>query len=82
MAEKMKVLIADDNKEFCAQAAALLHTYGYETVFVAKDGIKVTQAILDQHPNVVLIDVFMPRLDAIGVMKAVREDEQAYSRCL
>lgn len=78
MAEKMKVLIADDNKEFCAQAAALLHTYGYETVFVAKDGIKVTQAILDQRPNVALIDVFMPRLDAIGVMKAVREDEQSY----
>ncbi|MFV0498079.1 MAG: sporulation transcription factor Spo0A [Candidatus Fimivivens sp.] len=78
MAEKTKVLIADDNKEFCAQAAALLHTYGYETVFVAKDGIKVTQAILDQRPNVVLIDVFMPRLDAIGVMKAVREDAQAY----
>ena len=78
MADKMKVLISDDNKEFCAQAAALLHTYGYETIFVAKDGIKVTQAILDQRPNVALIDVFMPRLDAIGVMKAVREDEQAY----
>lgn len=75
MAEKMKVLIADDNKEFCAQVAALLHPYGYEAVFVAKDGLKVTQAIIDQRPNVVLIDVFMPRLDAIGVMKAVREDD-------
>lgn len=74
MAEKLKVLIADDNKEFCAQAAALLHTYGYETIFAAKDGIKVAQSIMEQHPAVAVIDVFMPRLDAIGVMKAVHED--------
>lgn len=75
MTEKKKVLIADDNKEFCAQAAAMLRTCGFETVFAPKDGIKATQAIVEHQPSVVVIDVFMPRLDAIGVMKAVREDE-------
>ena len=74
MAEKLKVLIADDNKEFCAQAAALLHGYGYETIFSPKDGFKALELIGEQHPAVAIIDVFMPRLDAIGVMKAVRED--------
>lgn len=72
MAEKMKVLIADDNKEFCSQSAALLHSYGYDTIFVPKDGVKVAEAILSQKPTVALLDVFMPRLDAIGVMKTVR----------
>ena len=32
MAEMMKVLVAEDNKELCAQAAAALRGYGYETI--------------------------------------------------
>ena len=39
MTEKKKVLIADDNKEFCAQAASLLRTHDFETIIVPKDGI-------------------------------------------
>ncbi|MEG1849026.1 MAG: sporulation transcription factor Spo0A [Oscillospiraceae bacterium] len=75
MAEKMKVLIADDNKEFCAQSAALLHACGYETVLAPKDGIRVVEMIREHRPTVALLDVFMPRLDAIGVMKAIRESK-------
>ncbi|MBQ2751474.1 MAG: response regulator, partial [Oscillospiraceae bacterium] len=74
MAEKNKVLIADENKEFCAQAAALLHGQGYEAVFVERDGVKVVEAIKQYRPEIVVMDVFMSRLDAIGVMKAVKKD--------
>ena len=74
MAEKKKVLIVDENKEICAQTAALLHGRGYETLFVAKDGIKVLDAIKEHRPDVVVMDVFMPRLDAIGVMREVKKD--------
>ena len=38
-----------------------------------KDGTKVTDTILAEHPDIVLMDVFMPYLDAIGVMKRIRE---------
>lgn len=75
MTEKKKVLIADDNKEFCAQAASLLRTHDFETITVPKDGIKVAQAIIEHQPDVAVIDVFMPRLDAIGVMQEVRKDD-------
>jgi len=75
MTEKKKVLIADDNKEFCAQAAALLRTYDFEMITVAKDGIKAAQAIIEHQPDVAVIDMFMPRLDAIGVMQEVKKDE-------
>ncbi|MBP1557931.1 MAG: response regulator, partial [Oscillospiraceae bacterium] len=75
MTEKKKVLIADDNKEFCAQAAALLRTYDFEMITVAKDGIKAAQAIIEHQPDVAVIDMFMPRLDAIGVMQEVRKDD-------
>ena len=75
MTEKKKVLIADDNKEFCAQAASLLRTHDFETITVAKDGIKAVQAIIEHQPDVAVIDVFMPRLDAIGVMQQVKKDD-------
>lgn len=74
MPENLKVLIADDNKEFTAQAAALLHPYGYDTIFAPKDGIKAVQVIIEQKPAVAVIDVFMPRLDALGVIAAVRDE--------
>ena len=77
MADKIKVLISDDNKDFCAQASALLYRCGYETVFVPRDGSKLLEAIREQSPDVVIMDVFMPRYDAIGVMKAVGENADA-----
>lgn len=77
MAEKMKVLIADENKEFCAQAAALLRGCGYDVAFAPRDGRKVVDAVKNENPNVVILDVFMPNGDAIGVMKAIREDKTA-----
>ena len=75
MKEAMKILIADDNKEFCAPCAALLQQEGCETIFAPKDGIKVAEAILSDAPDIALFDVFMPRLDGIGVMNAVRADK-------
>ena len=75
MTEKLKVLISDDNKEFCAQCDAFLRSYSIESVFVARDGVKLLQTILDVRPDVVLMDVFMPRLDAIGVMKAIKAEK-------
>ena len=73
MAEMMKVLVAEDNKELCAQAAAALREYGYETISAPRDGAKVVEMILAQNPAVAVIDVVMPHLDALGVMKAVHD---------
>ena len=73
MAEMMKVLVAEDNKELCAQAAAALRGYGYETISAPRDGAKVVEMILAQNPAVAVIDVVMPHLDALGVMKAVHD---------
>ncbi len=73
--KKAKVLIAEDNKEFCARSSALFRSYGYETTVAPKDGVKVVDLIKDQEPDVVLLDVFMPRLDAIGVMQAIKSQE-------
>jgi len=77
MAEKIKVLISDDNKDFCAQIASLLHGYGYQAMFVPKDGNKLIGAINEHCPDVVIMDVFMPCVDAIGVMNAIKSGGKA-----
>ena len=73
MTTSAKVIIADDNREFCSQASVLLNNYGFETIVAAKDGNKLVDLIKENKPDVVLMDVFLPNLDAIGVMKAVKE---------
>lgn len=73
MNEKKKILIADDNREFCAQCSALLRTHGFEVQIIGKDGEKLLEAISAEKPCIVLSDVFMPKLDAIGVMRRVAE---------
>ncbi len=73
MNSKMTVLISDDSKEFSTQCSSILRSYGFETIMAPKDGVKVLAIIKEQQPSVVLIDVFMPYLDAIGVMSAVKK---------
>ncbi len=73
MAGRMKVLIADDNKEFCAQAQALLYASGFETIIAPKDGARVVEMIMEQEPGIVLLDMVMPRIDGLGVIRIVQD---------
>lgn len=75
MTTKSKVLISDDSKEFGFLCSGALKSYGFETIVAPKDGEKVIEMIRSFSPDVVLLDVFMPHLDAIGVIGQVREME-------
>ncbi|MDD2956079.1 MAG: sporulation transcription factor Spo0A [Oscillospiraceae bacterium] len=72
MDKKRKVMIADENRDFVVPCSNLLKTYGLEAVVVPKDGQKLVEAIAREKPDVVLCDIFMPKLDAIGVMTHVK----------
>jgi len=74
MTSKPTVLISDDQQEFYAKCSALFNAYSFETIYAPKNGIEVYEMIRDLQPDIVLMDVFMPHLDAIGVMKSVRGD--------
>lgn len=73
MKDHTKVLIVEGGGDYCGKCASLLKSYGFDTVVAPRDGLVVSQLIGETVPQVVLMDVFMPRLDAIGVMNAVRE---------
>ena len=69
MSEKIRVLVSDDNEEFCRNVTDVLRQRGFEVNLCSKDGKSVLSAIGQYNPDVVLLDVFMPKLDGIGVMK-------------
>jgi len=68
--ERIKILIADDNKDFCD----ILYEYlskqnDLEIVGVAKDGIEAIEVLAQTEPDVMILDIIMPHLDGLGVLE-------------
>ncbi|MCY6483770.1 sporulation transcription factor Spo0A [Clostridium aestuarii] len=67
---KINVVIADDNKEFCnILNDYLLNQRDIIVTGVAKDGIEVLKLIEEKKPDLVVLDIIMPHLDGIGVLE-------------
>ena len=58
----VKVMVIDDSKTIRRTAEALLKKEGY-TVITATDGFEALSMIADHQPNLIFMDIMMPRLD-------------------
>jgi two-component system KDP operon response regulator KdpE len=67
----MKVLIADDDAQLVRALAVTLGARGYEVV-TARDGRAAIDAVITERPDIVMLDLGMPRLDGIGVLEGIR----------
>ena len=68
--KKMRILIADDNKDFCDCLSNYISKQDdMEIVSIAHDGNEAVTKIITDNPDVALIDGIMPKLDGIGVME-------------
>ena len=67
-----KILIADDDTNICDLLKIYLENEGYETV-TAYDGIKALSAFKIYEPDLVLLDIMMPRKDGWQVCREIRE---------
>ncbi|MCS6579293.1 response regulator [Curtobacterium poinsettiae] len=67
----MKVLIADDDAQLVRALSVTLSARGYDVV-TARDGREAIDAVITERPDLVLLDLGMPRLDGIGVLEGVR----------
>jgi two-component system, OmpR family, alkaline phosphatase synthesis response regulator PhoP len=66
------VLIVDDNVKSCRPLVRLLEVVGHNAFFV-HDG-RTALAMLDQvRPDMILLDVMMPGMDGIEVLKIIRQ---------
>ncbi|MDO8515392.1 MAG: response regulator [bacterium] len=69
-----KILIVDDDLYIRDLYSEILQGEGYE-VDTAVDGQDGLEKILLTHYDLVLLDLMMPRLDGIGLLRKIRENE-------
>lgn len=67
----MKVLLADDDPQLVRALRITLAAHGYDIVSAA-DGAGAVAAAASEHPDVIVLDLGMPRLDGVAVIEAVR----------
>ena len=67
---KISVIIADDNKEFCSILNDyLLNQRDIVVTGIAKDGREALTLIEEKQPDLVVLDIIMPHLDGLGVLE-------------
>ena len=67
----MKILIADDDPQLVRALRITLGAHGYEVV-AAPDGAAAIGLAAQTHPDIVLLDLGMPRLDGVAVIQGLR----------
>lgn len=67
------VLVADDDEDILELVAFRLERAGYR-ILTASDGEQALQIALDQHPDLAVLDVMMPRLTGLEVTERIRAE--------
>ena len=70
----LRVLIADDHALFRDGLASLLAAWGMDVVAHAEDGLDAVEKAIDLKPDLVLMDINMPRLDGVQAARRIREE--------
>lgn len=74
MAPTKKVLIVEDDPDLL-EIASLKITDGGFTVLTAKNGKEGLETALSQHPDLIVLDIMMPEMNGLEMLKVLREDE-------
>lgn len=75
MENQIRLLVSEESSAFTSEEIKFFELQGISVNFCQKDGNTVLDQINSIKPDVVIIDMFMTRIDAIGVLKAVERTE-------
>jgi two-component system alkaline phosphatase synthesis response regulator PhoP len=67
-----KILLADDDPDVIEVVSMLLEDEGYETV-AAGDGGEALDKLRAEGPDLIILDLLMPRVDGFAFFKALRD---------
>ena len=70
----LKVMVIDDSKTIRRTAETLLRKEGCEVV-TATDGFEALAKISDQQPDIIFVDIMMPRLDGYQTCALVKNNQ-------
>lgn len=71
----MSILIADDDREICDLLEIYMNKEGFD-VRKAYNGQEAYHLFLEEEPTLLILDVMMPKMDGLEVVKRIREESQ------
>ena len=72
------ILYAEDDSEQMTMLRMYLEKKQFKLIG-AEDGREAVDKIKSLHPDLILLDIFMPRLDGFGVLRAIKSNPQTAS---
>ena len=71
--DKIKILVVDDDENICELLRLYLEKDNYH-VFTCGDGQSAVELEKSQHPNLILLDIMIPKLDGWQVCREIRKN--------
>ena len=71
-----KILVVDDERHIVRLVEVNLQRAGYDVV-VAYDGVEALEVFAREKPDMVVLDVMMPRMDGFEVLKKLQADPES-----
>ncbi len=70
-----KILVVDDNEQNLALIRAILRRRGHDPL-VARSGEEALRQVIQEPPDLIILDVMMPGMDGIEVCRRLKDDEE------
>jgi len=69
-----KILIVEDSRNISLMVKMCLEKYGYEVISVY-DGVEAVEKVFNIHPDLVLLDVVIPRMNGYLVAQTIKQND-------
>lgn len=70
-----KILVAEDEQAMLKALTKKIEIAGYD-VLSAQDGEEALDLAMSNQPDLIILDILMPKIDGLSVMKKIRDDEK------
>ena len=67
-----KILIVDDDSDILESLTVILKCRGYQAI-TARDGIEGVASLKAEKPDLMILDLLMPKMDGFAVLKELRD---------
>jgi CheY-like chemotaxis protein len=74
---KRKILTVEDNAIVSADVRTILEAAGYDVVPDARDGLQAVEHVRAYAPDLILLDLALPRVDGVEAASLIREESDA-----
>ena len=71
MSSRLRIAIADDERDIAATTSRILPRLGHEIVAIAQNGRDLVERCLASRPDLVILDIRMPEMDGLQALEEI-----------